>query len=216
MCVCARACVQFVSLAVVLLRFRNGLAGIKYELLAGTAIGLWILKTLLTYRNALVRYEALRLRLLTSKTLVRSSVDTRPVIRYISQEAATQRARRAELLLGWLARQRRKSSSSSLGAASAPSDAPAPSPRRDEPRFRVAELQERADELVAAYCPRSAEASPVDVNLAEATDELRRLGLIVPARDEGEDESECFELLPDEQIGSALRAHWTQLLRSAQ
>ena len=95
MCVCARACVQFVSLAVVLLRFRNGLAGIKYELLAGTAIGLWILKTLLTYRNALVRYEALRLRLLTSKTLVRSSVDTRPVIRYISQEAATQRARGA-------------------------------------------------------------------------------------------------------------------------
>lgn len=200
--------VQFVSLAVVLLRFRTGLASIKYELLAAAAVGLWMLRTLVTYRNAFVRYEALRLRLLTSKTLVRSSVDTRPVVRYISQEAATARARRAELLLGWLTRRRRAEASSS--AASEPTTS---SRLGEETRFQVSELQGRADELLADYCPTSAEHTPVEVDVAKAVDELHRLGVVQFAS--GSDASSCFELVPDEQIGTALREHWARVLQSA-
>ena len=193
--------ISVATLLAALIRIRTSLH-VNYKLLGSLTVGLWIVRTLLAYRNNLIRFDRNALRLLTSKTLVRSS-SSRPVFRYIAQEAAMQRAYKAELLLSWLRRQRL---SGGGGAAS------------------ESELQARADELVAAYSHSSSASTPVDVSVSEAVAELRRLGLVEirhedaaggEASGEMEGRMTIVELLPDEAIEAALGRHWASLLRSS-
>ena len=221
--------VSLASLLVLLLRFRSGVASLRVELFAASAVGLWSLRTLLSYRNARVRYEALRLRLLTSKTLVRSSVDARPVVRFLAQEAATQRARRVELLLNWLLARHLSTSTSpptsqsstepSSSMVSADASAPSLTAALERDAVIREELRGSADELVSAYLGREqAEATPVDIDPSEAVDDLRRLGLLRQedggSADVGQRQGTLQLLSDPAAIHAALKKHWGSLLEA--
>ena len=164
------------------------------------------------------RYDLLINRFLTSKQLVRSSAE-RPVVRYVRQEAATQRARRAAALLMWLREHQRPS-----GRA-----------------IPLSELQSRASELVTAWqqpivmdAGEGSGQQPIVVDVADAASELQRLGLVRATRDAeratasdgdglgviGERESEgggrldgsSLELRSDQEVVAALQAHWATIL----
>jgi hypothetical protein len=96
--------VTLVSLLALLLGQRLSAAS-RFVLLS-----LWLLRTLFNYRNALVRYDLLVNRFLTSRLSARGV----GVMRYLRGEAAAQSALRASLLLSWLLT--RAGSSTSLGA----------------------------------------------------------------------------------------------------
>ncbi|KAI2500339.1 Protein of unknown function (DUF3754) [Fragilaria crotonensis] len=72
----------------------------KLDLVAIISVSLWLFRTVLRYSNKLARYDLLVKNFLTSKIAHRNS----GAVKYVSNEAASQRATRAALLYSWLAR----------------------------------------------------------------------------------------------------------------
>jgi len=70
----------------------------RLDLLALISVSLWIIRTVLRYSNKLARYDLLVKKFLTSKIAHRDG----GAIKYIANEAASQRATRAALLHAWL------------------------------------------------------------------------------------------------------------------
>jgi hypothetical protein len=70
----------------------------RLDLLAVISVSLWLFRTVIRYSNKLARYDLLVKKFLTSKIAHRDG----GAIKYISDEAAAQRATRATLLHQWL------------------------------------------------------------------------------------------------------------------
>lgn len=72
----------------------------KLDLVAIISVSLWLFRTVVRYSNKLARYDLLVKKFLTSKIAHRNS----GAVKYVSNEAASQRATRAVLLYSWLAK----------------------------------------------------------------------------------------------------------------
>ena len=77
----------------------------KLDLVAIISVSLWLFRTVIRYSNKLARYDLLVKNFLTSKIAHRGS----GAVKYISNEAASQRATRAALLHSWLTRRSNRS-----------------------------------------------------------------------------------------------------------
>ena len=73
----------------------------KLDLAAIISVSLWLFRTVIRYSNKMARYDLLVKKFLTSKIAHRNS----GAVKYVSNEAASQRATRAALLYSWLAKQ---------------------------------------------------------------------------------------------------------------
>jgi Protein of unknown function (DUF3754) len=72
----------------------------QLDLVAIISVSLWLFRTVIRYSNKLARYDLLVKKFLTSKIAHRNS----GAVKYVSNEAASQRATRAALLYSWLAK----------------------------------------------------------------------------------------------------------------
>ena len=168
----------------------------RWPVLAAIPVGYWLFRTVFSYSNALARYDLATAKFRTTKMAVRSSaMDTRPVYRYLAREAAVQRARRLEMLLGWMLQQR--------GAAEAAAGA-------SRPVITQRQIDDAAPQMAQAF---AAEARVLTTaQLREAVTELRRLRLVEDFVDQERPDEDALVLVDNARLAEALQAHWATLL----